>query len=151
MSPPLAQTMHEWMRVTMRHTMRNFMLFAKEHNYSMAQLNAIFRIRHKGVCGVSDLGDEMGVTSAAASQLLEKLVQQGFAVRAEDPQDRRNKLITLTEAGEQVAEQSMQARQGWLDQLAEQLSPTEQEQVNAALEILIQRSQALEAENMPER
>ena len=151
MSPPLVQTMHEWMRVTMRHTMRNFMLFAKEHNYSMAQLNAIFRIRHKGVCGVSDLGDEMGVTSAAASQLLEKLVQQGFAVRAEDPQDRRNKLITLTEAGEQVAEQSMQARQGWLDQLAEQLSPTEQEQVNAALEILIQKSQALEAENMPER
>ena len=151
MSPPLAQTMHEWMRVTMRHTMRNFMLFAKEHNYSMAQLNAIFRIRHKGVCGVSDLGDEMGVTSAAASQLLEKLVQQGFAARTEDPQDRRNKLITLTEAGEQVAEQSMQARQGWLDQLAEQLSPTEQEQVNAALEILIQKSQALEAGDMPER
>jgi len=151
MSPPLAQTMHEWMRVTMRHTMRNFMLFAKEHNYSMAQLNAIFRIRHKGVCGVSDLGDEMGVTSAAASQLLEKLVQQGFAARTEDPQDRRNKLITLTETGEQVAEQSMQARQGWLDQLAEQLSPTEQEQVNAALEILIQKSQALEAGDMPER
>jgi DNA-binding MarR family transcriptional regulator len=143
--------MHEWMRVTMRHTMRNFMLFAKEHNYSMAQLNAIFRIRHKGVCGVSDLGDEMGVTSAAASQLLEKLVQQGFAARTEDPQDRRNKLITLTETGEQVAEQSMQARQGWLDQLAEQLSPTEQEQVNAALEILIQKSQALEAGDMPER
>lgn len=146
MSPPLVETLHEWMRVTMRNSMRHFMLFAKEHNYSLAQLNALFRIRHKGVCGVSDLGEEMGVTSAAASQLLARLVQQGLAVRTEDPQDRRNKRIALTQAGEQVAEASVQARQGWLDRVADQLTPAEQEQVNAALQLLIERSEALEVE-----
>lgn len=146
MSPPLAKTLHEWLRVTMRFSMRHFMRFAKENNYSIPQLNALFRIRHKGVCGVSDFGEEMGVTNAAASQLLDKLVQQGLATRAEDPQDRRNKLITLTEAGLRVSEQSMQARQGWLDQLAERLTPEEQAQAHAALQLLITHAQALEEE-----
>ncbi len=146
MSPPLAETLHEWLRVTMRFSMRHFMRFAKENNYSIPQLNALFRIRHKGVCGVSDLGEEMGVTNAAASQLLDKLVQQGLATRSEDPQDRRNKLITLTEAGLRVSEQSMQARQGWLDQLAERLTPEEQSDVQAALQVLIAHAQALEEE-----
>jgi DNA-binding MarR family transcriptional regulator len=146
MSPPLAETLHEWLRVTMRFSMRNFMRFAKENNYSLPQLNALFRFRHKGACGVSDLGEEMGVTNAAASQLLDKLVQQGLVTRAEDPQDRRNKLITLTEAGLRVSEQSMEARQNWLNQLAESLTPAEQAQVQAALQLLIERSAALETE-----
>jgi DNA-binding MarR family transcriptional regulator len=146
MPPPLAETLHEWLRVTMRFSMRNFMRFAKENNYSIPQLNALFRIRHKGACGVSDLGEEMGVTNAAASQLLDKLVQQGLVTRAEDPQDRRNKLITLTEAGMRVSEQSMQARQNWLNQLADSLTPAEQAQVQAALQLLIERSAALEGD-----
>ncbi|MCA1899705.1 MAG: MarR family transcriptional regulator [Chloroflexi bacterium] len=146
MSPPLLNTLREWLRVTMQFSMRHFMQFAKQNNYSIPQLNALFRIRHKGACGVSDLGEEMGVTNAAASQLLDKLVQQGLVTRTEDPQDRRNKLITLTEAGLRVSEQSMQARQGWLDQLAASLTPAEQAQIQAALQLLIERAKALETE-----
>jgi DNA-binding MarR family transcriptional regulator len=142
----LAQTLHEWMRIIMRHSMRNFILYAKEKNYSMAQLNALFRIHHKGACGVSDLGEEMGVTSAAASQLLEKLVQQGLVIRSEDPNDRRNKLITLTAEGQRIIQESMAARQGWLTRLAELLTSEEQEQVNAALQLLIEKTALLDAE-----
>ena len=144
MSPPLAQTLHAWMRVVMQHSMRNFMLYAKEHNYSMAQLNALFRIHHKGTCGVSDLAEEMGVSSAAASQLLERLVQQGLAARTEDPQDRRNKRVALTEAGERIVQESMAARQGWLNQLSGRLSQAEQKQVNAALQLLIEKTTLLD-------
>jgi DNA-binding MarR family transcriptional regulator len=148
MTPALTQTLHEWMRLIMRHSMRNFILFAKEKNYSIAQLNAMFRIHHKGACGVSDLGEEMGVTSAAASQLLEKLVQGGLASRAEDPQDRRNKVVMLTDAGEQIVQESMAARQGWLVRLVELLSPSEQEQVNAALQLLIEKTTLLDEQNL---
>jgi len=144
MSPPLAQTLQDWMRVVMQHSMRNFMLYAKEHNYSMAQLNALFRIRHKGTCGVSDLGEEMGVSSAAASQLLERLVQQGLAARTEDPQDRRNKRVALTEAGERLVQESAAARQGWLTQVADLLPADEQQQVNAALQLLIEKTTLLD-------
>ncbi len=140
----LSQTLHEWMRLVMRRSMRNFILYAKEKNYSVAQLNALFRIHHKGACGISDLGEEMGVTSAAASQLLDKLVQQGLAVRTEDPLDRRNKRVALTEAGERIVQESMAARQSWLDRLADKLTPAEQEQVNHSLRLLIEKAETLE-------
>jgi len=139
----LAESLHQWMRVIMRHSMHNFMRFAKENNFSMAQINALFRISHKGACGVSDLGDELGITSAAASQLLEKLVQQGLVQRSEDPQDRRNKRIVLTEQGNRILQDSIQARQGWLNQLAALFTPAEQEQLHQALQLLIEKSKLL--------
>jgi DNA-binding MarR family transcriptional regulator len=132
------------MRLVMRRSMRNFILYAKEKNYSVAQLNALFRIHHKGACGISDLGEELGVTSAAASQLLDKLVQQGLAVRTEDPLDRRNKRVALTEAGERIVQESMAARQSWLDHLADKLTPAEQEQVNHSLRLLIEKAETLD-------
>jgi DNA-binding MarR family transcriptional regulator len=141
MSNPLSQTLHEWLRLVMRRSMRNLMRYAKEKNYSIEQLNALYRIYHKGHCGVSDLGEEMGVTSAAASQLLDKLVQQGLAMRSEDPLDRRNKRVALTEAGEAIVQESMAVRQGWLDRLAETLTPAEQQQVDAALRLLIEKAE----------
>jgi DNA-binding MarR family transcriptional regulator len=142
MSPPLSETLHEWMCVTMRYSMRGFMLYAKEHNYSLPQLNMLFRLQHKGVCGVSELAEELGVTAAAASQLLERLVQQGLVERAENPLDRRNRRMMLTEAGRLVVQQSVAARQSWLNRLPEVLSEAEQEQINAALRLLIERATA---------
>lgn len=144
MSNPLSQTLHEWLRLAMRRSMRSLMRYAKEKNYSIEQLNALYRIYHRGHCGVSDLGEEMGVSRAAASQLLERLVQQGLAVRSEDPLDRRNKRVALTEAGEAIVQESMAARQGWLDRLAETLAPAEQQQVDAALRLLIEKAERLD-------
>lgn len=144
MSPPLIQTLHDWQHLVMRRSMRNLLVFAKERNYSVAQLNTLFRLYHRGECGISDLGEEMGVSSAAASQLLDRLVQQGLATRQEDPQDRRNKRLALTPAGESLVQDSLAAHQGWLDNLAARLTPAEQEQVNAALRLLIDKSQSVE-------
>ncbi|MCL5995304.1 MAG: MarR family transcriptional regulator [Chloroflexi bacterium] len=151
MSPPLIHTLHEWMRVIMRHSMRNFILYTKEHKYSAAQLNTLLRIHRNGACSVSDLGEEMGVTSAAASQLLERLVQQGLAARSEDLRDRRNKVVTLTSAGRQIVQESIVVRQSWLDRLAELLTPEEQEQVNVALQLLIEKTVRLDEEEGPGR
>lgn len=146
MSDALVKSLREWTNIFMRYSMRDFMLFAKEKNYSMAQVNALFRIHHKGTCGVSDLGEAMGVTSAAASQLLERLVQQGLAVRSEDPQDRRTKRVTLTEAGEKILQEMIAARQEWFSHLAQRFNVEEQTQIATALQLLIQKAEQLEQE-----
>ena len=143
MPAPLSDILHEWLHIVMRRSMHNLIIYAKEKNHSMAQLNALFRIHHIGVCGISDLGEEMGVTSAAASQLLDRLVQQGLVIRTEDPTDRRNKRVALTEAGEAIVQESIAARQGWLDHLAEKLTPAEREQVHASLQLLINNAKTL--------
>jgi DNA-binding MarR family transcriptional regulator len=143
-------TLQEWIEVSMRSSMRNFIHYARKSGLSMSHLGAIFHIHRMGSCGVTDLGDHLGVTSAAASQMLERLVQQGLILRKEDPDDRRVKRIALTETGHRILEEGIQARQGWLDDLAYTLSDDEKKTIMASLNILIdkvnQLTQPLEAE-----
>jgi DNA-binding MarR family transcriptional regulator len=128
------------MEVSIHRSMRHFMWYAREHGLSMSQLGALFLVRRKGGCGVTDLGDDLGVTSSAASQMLERLVQQDLVLRSEDPSDRRVKKIILTDKGSRVARESMRARQRWVSDLAENLSDAEKATVTAALSLLIDRT-----------
>jgi DNA-binding MarR family transcriptional regulator len=142
----LQAALQKWIEAFMRRSMRGFILYSKESGLSMSQLGALFHMYREGTSGVSDLGDDLGITSAAASQMLERLVQQELVVRSEDPHDRRVKQITLTDKGRRVLQESIRARQGWLDDLPRVLSPGEQEQIVAALNILIEKANQLERE-----
>jgi len=143
-SDPFITTLHEWIGIFMRRSMRNFLHYSKEKGFSMSQIGALFHLHRMGACDVSEIGDDLGVTNAAASQMLERLVQQQMITRTEDPNDRRVKQIVLTDKGRQVLQESIHARQGWLEELARALSPEEQEQVVAALHILIEKASQLE-------
>ncbi len=137
-------TLQEWIEIFMRRSMRNFILHSKKSGMSMSQIGALFYLFRQGAAGVSDIGDDLGITSAAASQMIERLAQQKLIIRSEDPHDRRGKQITLTERGRQAMRESLHARQKWLDEVAARLSPAEQEQVIAALRILIEKSSQVE-------
>jgi DNA-binding MarR family transcriptional regulator len=140
---PFVLTLQEWMEVFMHRSVHDFVGYARESGLSMAQLGALFQIHHRGSSGVTDLGDNLGVTSSAASQMLERLVQQELILRSEDPSDRRVKQIVLTEKGLQVLQESIRARQSWLSDLAETLSDSEKENISAALNILIDKANHL--------
>lgn len=144
---PFAITLRKWVVVFMRSSMRNFIFYLKERELSMSQIGALFLI-HRGSSSVSDIADELGITKAAASQMLERMVQQDLILRSEDPNDRRVKQVVLTDNGRQVVRESIAARQGWLDNLARALSDREKEQVDSALNILIDK--AIQIEQHPE-
>ncbi|MBC8332997.1 MAG: winged helix-turn-helix transcriptional regulator [Anaerolineae bacterium] len=143
MSPndPFVDALHRWIEIFMRRSMRNFLSYVRESGLSMSQIGALFHIHRMGSSGVTDLGDHLGVTSAAVSQMLERLVQQELISRTEDPNDRRVKQIVLTPKGCQILEEGIRARQGWLNDLTESLSPDEKEQITAALNVLIIKTQ----------
>ena len=140
---PFIVTLRKWIEIFMRHSMRNFIHYSKESGLSMSQIGALLHI-HRGASGVSDLGDDLGVSSAAASQMLERLVQSQLILRSEDPHDRRVKQLILTDKGRQIIQESLHARQSWLDDLAGTLSPGEKEQVITSLNILIDKVNQLE-------
>jgi DNA-binding MarR family transcriptional regulator len=143
-SDQLTAALREWVGVSMRRSMRHLLLYSRESGLSMSQMGALLLVHRKGVGGVSDIGDHLGITSAAASQMLERLVQQGIVVRSEDPHDRRVKQIALTQKGRRILQESIQARQSWVDDLARLLTPAEQKQVTAALNMLVEKSGQLE-------
>jgi DNA-binding MarR family transcriptional regulator len=136
-------TLHKWIGVFMQSSVRDMMSYARESGLSMPQLGALFQIRHRGSSGITDLGDDLGVTSSAASQMLERMVQQRLILRSEDPSDRRVKLIVLTEKGSQILQGSIRALRGSLSDLSGALSDSEKEQIIVALNILIEKSNPL--------
>jgi len=145
---PVVNKLEQWIEVFMRHSMRDFIRFAKDRGLSISQLGALLNLYHSGSCGVSDLGDILGVTSAAASQMLERLVRQDLIFRYEDPNDRRVKQIVLTDEGQKLVQEGIHARQTWLGDLAETLSTSQKEQIVITLETLIDKANHLDQENV---
>jgi len=135
---PFLGQFQELIEKFMHRSVRGMFRYSKRSGLGMSQIGALFHIS-RVTGGVSDLGDELGVTNAAASQMLDRLVQQGLILRSEDPADRRRIRIELTAKGRQALEESVDARQDWLKGLAAALSPAEREQILAAVTILIQK------------
>lgn len=140
---PVAVLLQEWIGTFMRRSMRSLILYMKENDLSMSQVGALFQV-HAGRRNVSDLGEGLGISIAAASQMLERLVQQELIERSEDPDDRRSKKLVLTDKGRHIMHESLQARQGWLENLVAGMSANEKAQVAAAVKIMIEKTNQLE-------
>ena len=147
---PVVIKLQEWIEVFMRGSMRHFLCYARESGLSMSQMGALLHLHHAGSSGITDIGEHLGVTSAAASQMLDRLVRQGLILRLEDPSDRRVKQVVLTDKGLRVIHEGMRARQRWLVDLAGTMSGPEKEAVTAALDVLTEKAtqlmQAVEAD-----
>jgi len=139
-----SEIMREWAEVFMRRSMGDIVQLSKQSGLSMSQLGALFRLHRSGFCGVSNIGDHLGVTHAAASQMVDRLVQQGLLERAEDLDDRRVKKITLSPKGRKLVEESIEARRRWVEQLTDKLTVEEQESISAALVTLTAAARSLE-------
>ena len=143
-TPDFLIALTEWVELFMQRSMHVFILCAKEHGFSMSQLGALMHISRKGVSGIADIGDDLGVTSAAVSQLIERLVRQALIERTEDPDDRRAKRIELSPNGTQVVRDCTEARQRWLGSLSASMSAEERRIVAEALVLLTDKTRELE-------
>lgn len=126
-------------------SMQNFMLFSRSQGISMSQMGALRHIHHRASCNISEISEEMGISNAASSQLLERLVQMGLVTRSEDPQDRRHKQLELTDKGRQMLHDGFLSRQAWLVELTGSLSAQEEAKILETLEILAEKIGRIEA------
>ncbi len=140
------QAIRSWMDTFMHRSMRGWSLFAKSTGLSMPQFSVLMQLHHKGAFGMSEISERFEVTPAAASQLVDKLVQNGLVVREEDPNDRRAKLLNLTDKGRDIIHQGMEERYRWVNQLAERLTVDERARISEALDIMTHTAHELEAE-----
>jgi DNA-binding MarR family transcriptional regulator len=143
-SEQFSQVLQEWVGVAMRRSTVDMMQAMKESGLSMPQLSSLIGLYYRKMCGVSDLGSLLGVTNAAASQMVERLVQLGLLDRTEDPLDRRGKNITLTPKGQELIHKNLDARRKWMEDLTTALTPEEQQSIITALKLLTHAARTLE-------
>lgn len=142
----LIQTIRQFMDFAMHHSMRERAHFAKATGLSMPQFGILMQLHYRHNCGVGDIGERFDITNAAASQLVDKLVQSGLIQREEDPSDRRARLLNLTDKGKRLIQQGIEERYRWVDQLAGKLTPEERAKVAEALNIMTYIAKEMEAE-----
>ena len=138
MSPTkvLTEGIREWSEVFMHRSMRDFRRFMDQTGLSFSQINILMRLVHKGSTGVSKIGEQLGITNAAASQAVDRLVGLDLIERTEDPDDRRAKRLALTKKGRAVIEQGIEARSKWIEGLTDALTPEQQDMIISALTLL---------------
>ena len=140
------EALREWMETAMHRSFHAFIRHTRDSDLSLSQVNALFRLYHRGPASVNDLAAHLGVTKAAVSQLLDPLFTAGLAQSSENPDDRRKKQIALTETGRRQVEQSMNTRHAWLSDLARGLTEPEKAQLLPAIQLLTRRTHEIEFE-----
>ena len=138
MSPTkaLTEVIREWSEVFMHRSMHDFKRFMDETGLSFSQISILMRLLHGGKSGVSEIGGQLGVTNAAASQAVERMVQLGLIERTEDPSDRRAKKLALTPEGRRLIEQGIEIRSQWIEGVTDALTPEQQGMIISALTLL---------------
>lgn len=144
-SPPqVIQTIRQFMDSAMHSSMRASGHFTKARGLSMPQFSILMQLYYRGICGMSEVSERFEITPAAASQLVDKLVQSGLIRREEDLQDRRAKSLKLTDKGKQLIQEGIEERYRWVEPLVGTLTADERAKVNEALMILTKASQEVE-------
>jgi DNA-binding MarR family transcriptional regulator len=123
--------------------MRAWMRYVKSTELTMPQFNILMRLYYKGGCGITDISAHMDVTAAAASQLVDRLVQMKLIERVEDPHDRRAKQISLSAKGRALIERGIEVRNHWVEKLDIQLNPEDRQAAIATLERLTEAARKL--------
>jgi DNA-binding MarR family transcriptional regulator len=132
----VAKILLDWSSVFMRRSMHDFMAYTRTNSISMPQINVLMWLYYHKCCEVMQLEEVMQVSRPAASQMVERMVQQGLVNRTESPTDRRSRLVTLSDRGIAFIEEAIAARRRWLSNLVETFSPEQKNTVALALKLL---------------
>ena len=73
-----------------------------EDQVTLPQLRVLVMIASRGTQNVTSVAQALGVHASNATRTCDKLVEAGLLHRSEDPSDRRNLLLQLTQPGLQL-------------------------------------------------
>lgn len=140
------EVLTEWTHLLMRRSMGDFHEFMRSWGLSMPQVSTVFRLHYRGGCGMSDVAQQLDVSNAAASQMVDRLEQQGLVERVSHPGDRRVRMVQLTERGHSLVEEGIEVRLRWISDLTRMLTPDQQETIVVALAALTDAARQMETD-----
>lgn len=103
---------------------------------TMPQAKLVYLLAAARELHMSELVTRLGVSLSTISGLVERLVDQGLAARRDDPEDRRQVVVSITERGKAFVDRFRELNAGQLRQLLGVLDDAELATVSRALSIL---------------
>ncbi|MBO1752196.1 MarR family transcriptional regulator [Actinotalea sp. BY-33] len=124
------------LRVALTHTVRRLRMERSDETITDGQYAVLAALSNRGAMTPSALAEHEHVQPPPMTRTLNALVAAGLVQREEHPTDRRQVLMSITEAGEAEVRETRRRRNAWLaDRLAE-LDPAEREVLAQAAVLL---------------
>lgn len=133
---------HAGLEYVLTHVIQDFMQYMHETGLSRHEIHALLHIYHAGECPVAQIGALSGASPAAASQLVERLVQQGLVQRSEDPLNRRVKKLQLTDKSRRLIREGVTSNR-FLRELMAAVSEQHRHTVQTAFRYLAEAGQKI--------
>ncbi len=95
------------------------------NDLTLKEFSVLLRIRFQGVATQHDLVELFKVSGAYIAKLLRKFEDNGYIARKEDPENRRKKIVKLTDDGIKKTDELIEVIQNWEDKVTAGISEDE--------------------------
>jgi len=109
---------------------------SSDHNLGQGHLQAMGALFRDGPMLIGELASREKVRPPSMTRIVDVLEDAGMAVRRISENDRRQCVVSLTEAGHALVLADRQRRDAWLAQRIAELTPAEREVLRQAIPIL---------------
>jgi DNA-binding MarR family transcriptional regulator len=137
----LAETLTQWNRLFWWAGVRPMMQRMVEADLTLAE-SVVLRSLRRGPLTVAQAGACLMLSHSAASRAVDRLVRDGYLAREENPDDRRQKLLTLAPRGEELLGEMEGIMVGRLAEMIDVLDVEESAQFRSLLTRILARSTA---------
>ncbi|HEY3505992.1 MAG TPA: MarR family transcriptional regulator [Actinocatenispora sp.] len=104
---------------------------------SMGMSGVLLRLAHRPEMTPGELAESMAAVPQSITRILAGLEERGFVARRTDPRDRRQSLVSLTDAGRTVLAEDGRARRTWLaSAMATELTVAERDLLRIAGDLM---------------
>lgn len=97
----------------------------KDDSLTLNEHAVLLRIRYQGVSTQHDLVKLFKVSGAYMAKLLRKFEDMGYVERREDPENRRKKIVKVTNEGIEKTDEFIEVIQNWEDTITASISEDE--------------------------
>ena len=143
---PLNEVVKEFMMLMASLSQRQISQYMARTGLSHAQMMTLGRLYAHGGVGISEMSAHMGTTDAAASQLIDRMVNQGLVERKECLVDRRKKEVVLSARGKAVIDSMGDQRGQMVDAILAEIPEEKQPVLMEALTLLLEAAHKVESE-----
>ncbi len=113
-----------------------------EPGLSDTQLAALAALERHGAMTPGELAEHEKVQPPSMTRVIAALEESGLVIRGPHATDRRQVVLTVTQAGREVVQKSRSLREAWLARRLHELTPAERATLRAAAPILEKLSQS---------
>ena len=106
----------EFSTIIMQQSIDGLLQLLQRENLSMPRMVTLMYLSRRNCATISDIREHLNLMLGTTSQIVDQLVEGGFVERHESREDRRQKLVTLSERGRRIVDEVRDARAAQMSQ-----------------------------------